>query len=72
MDINLVHHLGASGRTLSVEEKATLQVTFLQRSREVCIHPEALKKSRATLSILDDYSHCHCFTGESWEDHVLG
>jgi len=72
MDINLVHHLGASGRTLSIEEKATLQVTFLQRSREVCSYPQALKKDvqRSPFSTIAPTLFAQI--GEPWEDNVLG
>ena len=35
MDINAVQHLGPSGYTLSTEEKAAMQISMLQRSREV-------------------------------------
>eukprot|EP00615_Pteridomonas_danica_P003138 CAMPEP_0114347878 /NCGR_PEP_ID=MMETSP0101-20121206/14271_1 /TAXON_ID=38822 ORGANISM="Pteridomonas danica, Strain PT" /NCGR_SAMPLE_ID=MMETSP0101 /ASSEMBLY_ACC=CAM_ASM_000211 /LENGTH=273 /DNA_ID=CAMNT_0001485489 /DNA_START=34 /DNA_END=855 /DNA_ORIENTATION=+ len=34
MDINLINHLGPSGNTLSMEEKAAMQISMLQRSRE--------------------------------------
>jgi len=35
MDLNGIQHLGSSGFTLSMEEKAAMQLSLLQRSREV-------------------------------------
>lgn len=35
MDINSIQYLGPSGNTLSMEERAAMQVSLLQRSREV-------------------------------------
>ena len=71
MDINLVHHLGASGRTLSMEEKATLQVTLLQRSREVRrpseAHNNTPRNAHTALELLFFF-----LAGEPREDDVLG
>ena len=35
MDLNSLSFLGPAGYTLSIEEKASLEVNFIQRSREV-------------------------------------
>jgi hypothetical protein len=56
MDINNIHNLGPSGYTLSMEEKAAMSISMLQRSREVAIDNSGCRHHTSSHSSSLDFS----------------
>lgn len=59
MDLNSLSFLGPAGYTLSIEEKASLEVNFIQRSREVSPRGADVHRARCTRAVL------RCTTGRN-------